>query len=71
MRRSEAVKQIASLEFGTLDASECARLAAFEIKNGTMYTSRRAPAPDGPLDPRLGKQSNGEGFVLESTSTKI
>mmetsp|Transcript_1747 Transcript_1747/g.6542 ORF Transcript_1747/g.6542 Transcript_1747/m.6542 type:complete len:1342 (+) Transcript_1747:2667-6692(+) len=47
-------KKIASLEFGTLDPGECSKLSTIEIENGEMYTSRRDPARNGPLDPRLG-----------------
>mmetsp|Transcript_1743 Transcript_1743/g.6510 ORF Transcript_1743/g.6510 Transcript_1743/m.6510 type:complete len:95 (+) Transcript_1743:2667-2951(+) len=58
-------KKIASLEFGTLDPGECSKLSTIEIENGEMYTSRRDPARNGPLDPRLGKDF---GLVL-SVST--
>lgn len=51
---AEAEKRIGSIEFATLESEEYVSMSMLQLKNGEMYTSRRAPAPNGPLDPRLG-----------------
>ncbi len=62
VRGEIAPKKISHIQFGLLSANEMERLSEFQVFRSDLFTMpQRTPAPNSPLDPRLG--------VSDKTST--
>ena len=55
VRGEIAPKKISHIQFGLLSATEMERLSEFQVFRSDLFTMpQRTPAPNSPLDPRLG-----------------